>query len=142
MDSGSESTKSPNHWTAREFPLQLSFRQNRIIKKLQTKVQYVIAYIYLDWCSFHLYLESSCGLVSFHFSLKHSLYYFLECRFASSKFSQFLFILESSLLFHFYLSIISSVAQSCPTLCGPMNRSTPGLAVHHQLPESTQTHVH
>ena len=36
----------------------------------------------------------------------------------------------------------SSVAQSCPTLCGPMNRSTPGLPVHHQLPEFTQTHVH
>ena len=36
----------------------------------------------------------------------------------------------------------SSVAQLCPTLCNPMNRSTPGLPVHHQLPESTQTHVH
>ena len=36
----------------------------------------------------------------------------------------------------------SSVAQSCPTLCGPMNRSTPGLPVHHHLPEFTQTHVH
>ena len=35
----------------------------------------------------------------------------------------------------------SSVAQSCPTLCNPMNRSTPGLPVHHQLPEFTQTHV-
>ena len=35
----------------------------------------------------------------------------------------------------------SSVAQSCPTLCDPMNRSTPGLPVHHQLPEFTQTHV-
>ena len=35
-----------------------------------------------------------------------------------------------------------SVAQSCPTLCDPMNRSTPGLPVHHQPPESTQTHVH
>ena len=33
----------------------------------------------------------------------------------------------------------SSVAQSCPTLCDPMNRSTPGLPVHHQLPEFTQT---
>ena len=32
----------------------------------------------------------------------------------------------------------SSVTQSCPTLCDPMNRSTPGLPVHHQLPESTQ----
>ena len=36
----------------------------------------------------------------------------------------------------------SSVAQSCPTLCNPMNRSTPGLPVHHQLPEFTQTHIH
>ena len=36
----------------------------------------------------------------------------------------------------------SSVAQSCPTLCDPMNCSTPGLPVHHQLPESTQTHVY
>ena len=36
----------------------------------------------------------------------------------------------------------SSVAQSCPTLCNPMNCSTPGLPVHHQLLESTQTHVH
>ena len=36
----------------------------------------------------------------------------------------------------------SSVAQSCPTLCDPMNRSTPGLPVHHQLEEFTQTHVH
>ena len=37
---------------------------------------------------------------------------------------------------------IRSVAQSCPTLCDPMNRSMPGLPVHHQLPEFTQTHVH
>ena len=36
----------------------------------------------------------------------------------------------------------SSVTQLCPTLCNPMNRSTPGLPVHHQLPEFTQTHVH
>ena len=36
----------------------------------------------------------------------------------------------------------SSVAQSCPTLWDPMNRSMPGLPVHHQLPEFTQTHVH
>ena len=36
----------------------------------------------------------------------------------------------------------SSVAQSCLTLCNPMNRSTPGLHVHHQLQEFTQTHVH
>ena len=34
------------------------------------------------------------------------------------------------------------IAHSCPTLCDPMNRSTPGLPVHHQFPEFTQTHVH
>jgi len=41
-----------------------------------------------------------------------------------------------------YMYQFSSVSQSCPTLCDPMNHSTPGLPVHHQLLESTQTHVH
>ena len=46
-----------------------------------------------------------------------------------------------------YYDLLSSVqfgslAQSCPTPCDPMNHSTPGLPVHHQLPEFTQTHVH
>ena len=43
---------------------------------------------------------------------------------------------------HTHTSIFSSVAQSCPTLCDPMNYSTPSLQVHHQLPELTQIHVH
>ena len=42
----------------------------------------------------------------------------------------------------FSLVQFSSVVQSCPTLCDPMNRSMPGLPVHHHLPEFTQTHVH
>ena len=43
----------------------------------------------------------------------------------------------------FYFSFsFSSVAQSCPTLCDPMNRSTPGLPVYHHLLEFTQTHVY
>ena len=45
--------------------------------------------------------------------------------------------LAHQLLFQFI-----SVAQSCLTLCDPMNRSTPGLPVYHQLPEFTQTHIH
>ena len=51
-------------------------------------------------------------------------------------------------IFHFsqayiyYPTQFSSVTQSCPTLCDPMNCSMPGLLVHHQLPEFTQTHVH
>ena len=44
--------------------------------------------------------------------------------------------------FKYYLVRFSSAAQLCPTLCDPMNHSTPGLPVHHRLPEFTQTHVH
>ena len=47
-------------------------------------------------------------------------------------------------MWHFVLLSVqfSSVCQSCPTLCDPMNCSTPGLPVHHQLWEFTQTHIH
>ena len=48
-------------------------------------------------------------------------------------------------LFNLYaesVQSVSSVTQLCPTLCNPMNCSMPGLPVHHQLPEFTQTHVH
>ena len=47
-----------------------------------------------------------------------------------------------SLLFQFSSVQFISVFQLCPTLCNPMNHSTPGLPVHHHLPEFTQTHVH
>ena len=57
-----------------------------------------------------------------------------------------LFLIGGLLVYHAGLvsavSSFSSVAQSCPTLCDPMNRSTPGLPVHHKLPEFTHTHVH
>ena len=63
--------------------------------------------------------------------------------------TSWLFFLEKSLEnVHYQIMIwvhsvqFSSVAQSCPTLCDLMNHSTPGLPVHHQLPEITQTHVH
>ena len=49
---------------------------------------------------------------------------------------------RSTLILILFCFQFSSVAQSCPTLCDPMNRSMPGLPVHHQLPEFTQTHVH
>ena len=41
-----------------------------------------------------------------------------------------------------YCGMFSSVAQSCLTLCNPMNCNIPSLLIHHQLPEFTQTHVH
>ena len=54
---------------------------------------------------------------------------------------------ESFPMSQLFAQIISSVqfslvAQSSPTLCHPMNRSMPGLPIHHQLPEFTQTHIH
>ena len=45
-------------------------------------------------------------------------------------------------LYSLHKSQFSSVAQLCPTLCDPMDHSTPGFPIHHQLPELTQTHVH
>ena len=50
--------------------------------------------------------------------------------------------IERSALKYIYSVQFSSVAQSCLTLCDPMNRSTPGLPVHHQLLGFTQTHAH
>ena len=51
-------------------------------------------------------------------------------------------VFSASQFFSFSSVQLSSVPQSCPTLCDPMNHSTPGLHVHHQLPEFTQTLVH
>ena len=50
--------------------------------------------------------------------------------------------MQTDSYYYFLFLQFSSVAQSCPTLWDPMNCSTPGLPVHHQLSESTQTHVH
>ena len=59
-----------------------------------------------------------------------------RCTRANSKAS------ESFTLYWIGFDQIRSVAQSCPTLCDTMNRRMPGLPVHHQLPEFTETHVH
>ena len=58
------------------------------------------------------------------------------------RFNTYLNIFPGSILGHPVYFQFYSVAQSCLTLCNPMNCSTPGLPVHHQLPEFTQTHVH
>ena len=61
--------------------------------------------------------------------------FFTNCATWNSRFVLLESLILSSVQF-------SSVTQSCLTLCNPMNCSTPGLPVHHQLPEFTQTHVH
>ena len=71
------------------------------------------------------------------------LIYFLYCICSSNNLYSY-----NHKLIHFLASCLNlyiqfdSVTQSCPTVCDPMNCSTPGLPVHHQLPEFTQTHVH
>ena len=50
--------------------------------------------------------------------------------------------MDKKAVVHIHHGIFSSVAQSCLTLCDPVNRSTPGLLVHYQLSEFTQTHAH
>ena len=83
--------------------------------------------------------------------ISHSRYqpYFVYC--AVWQHSLLIYCRRYFFLYYDYLIIVqinqfilqfSSVTQSCPTLCDPMNRSMPGLHVHHQLPEFTQTHVH
>ena len=88
----------------------------------------------------------------FSSSILHIFFYnFLFCTTLCLKFS-FMFIHDAVVCFHCCVVFhyvnkpqsvqFSSVAQSCPILCDPMDCSKPGLPVHHQLLESTQTHVH
>ena len=63
------------------------------------------------------------------------------CVFCRSSLSFFVFCFTTFIIY-FYSVQFSSVTQLCLTLCDPMNHSASGLPVHHQLPESTQTHVH
>ena len=70
------------------------------------------------------------------------MYAFLLCMAFESSKEHLCKLLISFKLFQGVSVQFSSVTQSCLTLCDPMNRSTPGLPVHHQLPESTQTYAH
>ena len=71
---------------------------------------------------------------------------FISYKLASTKVHSFFLICElgKHLPVHIYIGMwsVGSVAQSCSTLCNPMDCSTPGFPVHHQLPELAQTHVH
>ena len=77
------------------------------------------------------------------FFITMSLFHFSPPYPASLSWRQFLKVTVYQFVFNDnYSHPIRSVAQSCPTLCDPMNCSTLGLPVHHQLPEFTETHVH
>ena len=95
----------------------------------------IVLQVKLTWLSMALHSDSSC---SHCFLITLAFLWFLSIPepFLIS-WSLHLLIFLSTMVFQF-----SSVTQSCPTLCNPINRSTPGLPVHHQLPEFTQPHVH
>ena len=85
-------------------------------------------------CMFHCVLKAPSSLGSWQPQL-HSIPN------ACVTFFLFLFLKQGLCCIIFVLQF-SSVAQSCLTLCNPMDYSTPGFPVHHQLPELAQTHVH
>ena len=87
----------------------------------------------LKWCTSFLLIFSWWRLLFFFFFS----FFFLKDN-CFTGFSYFL----SNLNMNQPSDQIRSVVQSCPTLCDPMNRSMPGLPVHHQLLKFTQTHVH
>ena len=94
------------------------YRVRHIIAWWKNLIEYI--------CLFLFNLSSLWNLSQNHHSIVRELVHIIEANSDSA-----------------YVSVqFSSVAQSCPTLCNPMSRSTTGLPVHHQLPESTQTHVH
>ena len=77
----------------------------------------------------------SCIFCVGRWILYHSAIWTIQRKNSCIFFKPFIYLKEGSVQF-------SSVAQLCPALCDPMNCSTPGLPIHHQLPEFTQTHVH
>ena len=88
---------------------------------------------YFSTTLYLVYLERISELVNTGFFL----YFHLERILRWKESTNLCLTFKSTCLVQF-----SSVAESCPTLCDPINHSTPGLPVHHQLLEFTQTHLH
>ena len=102
-------------------------------------IGYVVCTYFLPVCSLFFYSLYQVFSRAKVFSLDKNNFLYLITRYLWKNLSKIKLFLRipRSLSLQF-----SSVAQSCLTLCDPMNRSTPGLPVHHQLPEFTQSHVH
>ena len=110
------------YWSGFPFPSPLKHAVSVIIP-LSTMVWLCVSHKFL------LAIYFTYGNVSFHVTL------FIYLTLSSP-------LPVSVSLSSMSVSPLSSVTQSCPTLCDPMNHSMPGLPVHHQLLEFTQTHVH
>ena len=110
--------------------------------------------ILLIWFSFLCFLMSLANGLSTIYLLKEPAFGFVGfcyglfcffCIYFCPNFYNFLLLTLRFFISSFsgyFRCQFSSVAQYCPTLCNPMNCSTPGLPVYHQLPEFTQTHIH
>ena len=97
----------------------------------------------VPWEAFAVVWEYKRPLGSLTLSHLASAGLFLFCWWwISPPFPRFLLPLGTHQFLQVHSVQFSSAAQSCPTLCDPMNCSTPGLPVHHQLLEFTQTHIH
>ena len=118
-----------------------------ICHNLYGEVSFQVLYPSFHVVEFHIFKNIYiCGYKSFiryvicryFLSIVTWSFLFLSTSLAEQKFFNFLSTYQ-----YFLISVqFSLVTQSWPTLCDPMNCSTPGLPVHHQLPEFTQTHVH
>ena len=105
-------------------PLLLSSRGSLVL----------LCFLPQQWCHLHIWCYWYFSWQSWFQLVLHPARHFTWCTMHRSEISR---VTIYSLDVQF-----SSVAQSCPTLCDPMNHSTPGFPVHHQLLEFTQTHVH
>ena len=110
-----------------------------IFQKIICSLQFVFLPLLLSsqstiWCPWSIWLKVKLTSLQ-HTKLHYHWYWYRHSFFNKSKCSWYSDHWISS-------QSVSSVTQSCLTLCDPMNCSTPGLPVHHQLPEFTQTHAH
>ena len=116
------------------FKLFSSLGYYRVLSRVPCAVQQQVLLGYLNkYSSVYMSVPNSQSIHLLHRILYNSTYIHRQS-------TQPLCIIKC--LPYDYSVQFSSVTQSCPTICDPMNLSTPGLPVHHQLPEFTQTHVH
>ena len=121
-------------WDKGENPMSVSVMATIASSNLFCIIVYYYPLSFLSVFVFVTFLFFfSCRFQQFFGYLSPHLHKVLDLKWKCPNLTSFL---------HFSSLQFSSVTQSCPTLCDPMSRSTPGLPAHHQLPEFTQTHVH